>query len=133
MDCQELQSSQCRVKHDVHSNEFMALLQRGQVGRLCTVSSGFQPEATGTKQNGAVAQGGCPTRCRKQVKHARLLRRANTGRPSEHMMHSEQWLPVRSEWNQTKWGSGSRRLPSMVPQTSRACKVAPACGSCGGT
>ena len=49
MDCQELQSSQCQVKHDVHSNEFMALLQRGQVGRLCTVSSGFQPEAKGTK------------------------------------------------------------------------------------
>ena len=31
----------------------------------------------GTKQKGAVALGGCPTRCRKQVGHARLLRRAN--------------------------------------------------------
>ena len=38
-----------KSKYDVHSNEFMALLQRGQVGVLCTVSSGFQPEAEGTK------------------------------------------------------------------------------------
>ena len=118
MDCQELQSSQCRVKHDVHSNEFMALLQRGQVGRLCTVNSGFQPEAEGTKQNGAVALGGCPARCRKRVKHARLLRCANPKRPSEYMMHSEQWLPTQSKVDQTKWGSGSGRLPSTVPQTS---------------
>ena len=30
-------------------NEFMALLLRGLVGALCTASSGFQPEAEGTK------------------------------------------------------------------------------------
>ena len=51
-------------------------------------------------QNEAVALGGCPARCRKRVRPARLLRRANPERPSGHIMHSEQWLPARSGGNQ---------------------------------
>ena len=117
MDCQEAQSSECRVKHGANGNEFTAW-QSCQVSRLCTVSSGFQPEVTRTKQNGAVARGGCPTWYREQVKHTRLLQRANRKRPSKHMMHSEQWLPTQSKVDQTKWGSGSGRLPSTVPQTN---------------
>ena len=41
------------------------------------MNSGFQLEAKWTEQNGAVALGGCPARCRKQVERARLLQRAD--------------------------------------------------------
>ena len=41
------------------------------------MSSGFQLKAKWTKQNGAVALGGCPARCHKQVERARLLQRAD--------------------------------------------------------
>ena len=44
-------------------------------------------------------------------------------------LHCEQWLPARGYGNQTKRGSGSRRLPNAVPQTGQACKVALVCKS----
>ena len=41
------------------------------------MNSGFQLKAKWTKQKGAVALGGCPARCHKQVEHARLPQRAD--------------------------------------------------------
>ena len=73
------------------------------------MSSGFQYEAGGTKQNGAVALGGCPAWCHKQVKHARLLQRA------DHVVVLDK-VPTRLSSTLEMVG-GLNRVPSRLSST----------------